>query len=228
MVINIISSKTIVEAAIRDFNISYQGWINDAIEWIGYGIIEIGANPVFNNEVKHIQIQNYKYHMFCDAELLIDIFDIHDCKINYISDGSKKSQLFEQDNGGIYPPSVGTVTVVKPIHSLIDWWKIDGEWLKFSFTDRKIKLVYKNIQQDDEGFPCIPDDVYVIEALKWKIINQLLMRGNKHPVIDIKFSMQMWMDKKQQAKNHLNMPTPYQMKNLMRNSITMIPKINRI
>lgn len=227
MVTNIVSSKVIVEAAIRDFNISYQGWINDAIEWIGYGLVEIGVNLVFTDNVKNVTVNNYKHKMFCNAELIIEINDSKGCQINYIKDAKKCVNYFTQDNSDL-SASGNIIPFPVAIVSDIDWWKVDGEWFKFSFTDRKVKIQYKSIEQDDEGFPCILDDVFIIEALKWKLICQLLMRGNKHTTIDLKLAMQTWTDKKQQAKNHLNMPTPYQMKDMMRHAITMIPKINRI
>ena len=55
-----------------------------------------------------------------------------------------------------------------------------------------ILLVYRAIPKDEEGYPMIPDNAFLTEALNYYIIHRLALKGIEHPLIKFNVAYQMW------------------------------------
>lgn len=199
MMIKKVSSKRVVETVIRDFGIVSQDWIYDANEWVGNGLLEIGTNPIYSPTKITTKVDNYKVRLPCSAELFKAVYQ-GECRLPHLRDTNKTSKT------GI-------------------WYSNEGSFLHFPFTGKEITLFYLGFEIDEEGYICIPDNVFVIEALAWKVMSHLLRRGMLHPTIDYKTADAEWKDRRDRASNHLMTPTPDEYDAIMTNYISTIPNL---
>jgi len=198
MIIKKVSSKRVVETVIRDFGIVNQDWIYDANEWIGNGLLEMGTNPIYSPNKVTTTITNYKVKLPCNVELFRAVY-WDKCKILHLRNATR----------------TGNTT----------WYNDEGDFLHFSFTGKEVTLFYLGFEVDEEGFICIPDNVFVIQALAWKIMMHLLQRGMLHPTIDYKTASAEWIDKRDKASNNLMTPTPEEYDAIMADYISTIPNL---
>jgi len=201
LMIKKISSKRVIEAVMRDFGIVNQDWIYDANEWIGNGVLMIGCNNNYRPNKATKLITNYKIKLPCDIEVFQHVFL-----------GKEKIEFLHNNNQAISDK--------KGV-----WYYVVGDYLHFSFTGKEVNIYYLDIAIDEEGFICILDNVFLIEALKWKVLMHLLMRGQPHPVISLKDATAMWDKTKDIAANNIVMPTPDEYEDIMRAYIDMIPNL---
>ena len=104
-------------------------------------------------------------------------------------------------------------------------YSLNGGRIFTSFKEGCIEMSYKGLMVDDQGFPMIPDDVKVIEALKyyilWKYAEPAYYRKDVPRDIydDIKTQYAFYVGA---AQNSLNMPSPDQMQTLQNGLIRLI------
>lgn len=92
------------------------------------------------------------------------------------------------------------------IYRLDYWW--DGDNLACRFEKEKLTVCYKVLNTDEDGYPMIPDESAVLEALTWYVLGRLIMGGLTHPQFDFNYCQSQWKVYCKQAANALKMPTP--------------------
>lgn len=90
-----------------------------------------------------------------------------------------------------------------------DWYRIEGKYLKTSFSDG-IVLIDADCQAvDDEGFPMIPDSQKYVSAIEWWLMYNLMLQGHQHPVLTFEFVYNECFNVKiPQARNEPKMLSP--------------------
>lgn len=89
-----------------------------------------------------------------------------------------------------------------------------------------INMEYLAFPTDCDGFPLVPDDVTFFDALFWKVVYQLSIRGylfKNLQLNDIRFTRSMWVRYCGQARAEANMPDQNQIESWKNNFLKLIP-----
>lgn len=187
-----ISSNNILGRVYRDYNINGGGWEEDAIEWIGQALDAIGTVDTTTLLGKKYTVKNNKILLPCAAEAILGI--------EY-----NKSWLCWTN----YSPVKTEVEKTQyPLYQGIEKCSLQVPYVIFNFTDKEITLWYYIRPVDEKGYPMILDNEPVKAALAAYIMERLLLRGYKHPVIDYPYAKSEWIKLRDQATNHNLMPSP--------------------
>jgi len=109
-------------------------------------------------------------------------------------------------------------------------YTINPPYLDISLETGYAMLAYKAIPLDKEGFPLVPDDEDVKEALKWYVEMMLTYSMWRHGISggerlygNAKLE---WVSKKKAAYGNLMMPSPDEMKSIQNIWNRLVPNIN--
>lgn len=134
-----------------------------------------------------------------------------------INQSEKKLEKMANDIRFLDPNSiriegeVGHRLIVEPMYakkvlsydSYNDGYNVQGNYINVSFQYGKINVVYLGLETDEDGYPTVPDDTDFQDAILWRIIYQLSMRGHvflNQKLNDITFSLQMYNEHKRKAR----------------------------
>jgi uncharacterized protein YerC len=217
---NLISIKEIIRRIVSDTGMSDTDvpWA-DFIEWIADGLLHIGAYSQFKEKTTDLQVENYRATLPCDFYK----------EIRMLHNG-----YYDKPYGNlIAPEGVSEATrsqVINSIKSSTSDYNINGNVITTSYSSGTINLQYLAMPVDEEGFPMIPDDVSYKDALFWKVVYQLSIRGYqfKNPQLrDLNFTTMKWNFYCRQARANANMPTPAEMQSLANNWLRLFPDHNQ-
>lgn len=109
-----------------------------------------------------------------------------------------------------------------------EFYYIEGNYIKTSFTEGKLRLHYIGFAVDNEGLPYILDEFNYIEAVKYYIIYQLALEGYKHPVLNYSEAFQLWETYFPRAQNAAVMPSIEGMENFKNSFLAFITGTSNI
>lgn len=185
MVYKTVSSDIVIAKVYRDFKPSNSSWIGDAIEWIGEAVEIIGCFTGYKQISKKYTVVDHRVKLPCDIEQLL---------------GIEYNNMRLQRNGGIN--SKAECSCLDNLTCSIDEsYSLNPNYIQTTFQDGEIILHYYAIDVDCNGFPTIIDNPKVKEAISWRIMRGMLLRGHKHQVVDFKYADAMWEKFYPQAQN---------------------------
>ncbi len=191
MIYNNVSIKTLLSYIKGSFNFNDDAWKTDCIEYIGWGLEFLGSSPFFEKTHKNIEIKSYRGALPTNLNTIIEI--------QYC--GQKLSLNRSNDFLDSYGSNVNYYDGESA--------QLNPNWIHTSFETGTVTIFYFKLPTDDEGFPLIPDNPKVFEALNWWVIYKLLTGGHKHHTIkDWKEAYQMWNSLYPQAQNAAKISTP--------------------
>ena len=193
MVYKSISSKALIAKIYRDFKPNNSSWVNDAIEWMGEAIECINAFHGFIETSECKNVIDYRVKLPCDLEQLLGV----------THNGNKL-----QRTGAI--KSKRHCTPNHPLNNSIcsttESYSLNPNYIHCSFQTGTIVIYYLGIDTDEDGFPNIPDNYHVKEAITWYIISRMLLRGFKHPVVSYEMADSKWIMNYPKAQNACKFP----------------------
>jgi hypothetical protein len=202
---NYVSSKQIISKVFRDLNLrddNSDRW-HDFVEWIGEGMEFIHIHATLCKKQVTLPVENHRALLPCD----------------YYSDGQVLQQdVFAKQNDSFYPPG-------KVPYS----FSIDFPYINTSYRDGELTLEYLAFPIDSEGFPLIPDNPYVREALFWYVLAKMIMGGYTHsdPTFNYLYARDQWKEYCHKAKTHYRMPQSINdMEQLKTSWLRLIPRIH--
>lgn len=65
------------------------------------------------------------------------------------------------------------------------WWYLEGNVIKTNIERGELLVYYKSLLLSDDNKPLIYGDPEYLEYICWFVLYRLLLRGYKHPVIDL-------------------------------------------
>lgn len=250
MIYKLTSINTVISKIVRDLGLGTEEipW-QDFIEWIAEGLNHIGAFSQFEIKCLPVPINNYQGVLPCDFYKIVSIknhYPIHhpisikeQSDINLFLDN-----LFEiRHNIPLYywpQLTTGTlelsrITQNKYSHTISEQqtsyqtsggFSINNTIINVGFDCGFINLEYLAFTLDCNGYPLVPDDVTFSDALFWKIVYQLSIRGyifKNTQLNDIGFTRSMWSRYCGQARAEANMPDPIQMNTWKNNFLKLVP-----
>jgi hypothetical protein len=185
--INIVISKIVRDLGLGDKEIPWE----DFVEWIADGLKHIGSFYQFTEKVTSISIEDYKGELPCDFYKSIRMLSSNDLLIN---------------NEHLIGVQETTLQGVKRTDTDLN---INHNVITVSFRTGTIDLQYLAMPVDCNGFPMVPDDVSFEDALFWRVVYMLCLRGyefkNKQ-LSDLTFVKRKWDFYCIQARANANMP----------------------
>ncbi len=183
-----ISSRTIVQKIIRDYNVVNLSWVEDSNHWVREALQHIGTKENKLLVKKDFEIENTTLNLPCDLEDLLGIVQ-DGCFIRFQRDTNLNT--FADTN------------TIRP--------SVNGNKINFNTTNLvKGTLYYYSFMNDCKDDIMLVDKVQVTEAVANYIILKLMQRGMKHPVISYTDAYQLWENTKEKASNYLKFPAPYE------------------
>ncbi len=195
MLINYISIKTTIGRFIKEFGLEDTSYVEDIPQWVEDAINIIGISNYYIYKHKLVKVQNHKAQIPCDIENLYGIWVANDFCDNTNNNNLKR--LFIRNS-----PLLGTA--IKTAKHDSAYASINGRYIHTSFETGNIYIAYTGIPLDCEGFPLVPKDAKLNEALQYYFIYRMSLSGFKHPIIDFKTAYQMWQQTYPAAGNSIN------------------------
>jgi hypothetical protein len=201
---NYISIRQILDDLLADDmmkGLSLERAVNYAVEFIRV----VGMPPIFETKVETIPIEEYRGVLPCD---FYEIIQVKDPKgFAYIS---SESSFLEHSKHT--PPT----------------YYIKGNIIFTSLKKGEVKVAYRAIKVDEDGFPLIPDNGIFARALELYIQKRyftILFNNSKLPLNVLQNTQQEYAFYVGQAQADLVRPNLDQMESIKNMWNTLIPKI---
>jgi hypothetical protein len=239
------TSKAVITKVHRDFGIEEGSWIREAVEWIGEVVDGLGVPCVFVRKAQTVEIENFRGLLPCDLYAILaveydgcrlpytlqDIADRETIAITpggetvntsavYITDPEK---TVEDKLDGYFTPGLLKTAGYSPYGN--DGYYLNPNYIITSFDEGSVRIHYLAFPTDNHGFPTVPDNRYVLEAMAWYILKQLLSSGYRHPVFDWMTAEMKYNEVFLRAQNDIAFPSPERMASIKDSWVRMIPHI---
>lgn len=196
MLINYISIKTTIGRFIKEYGLEDTSYVEDIPQMVEDAMNIIGISNYYVYKHRLVPVQQYKASIPCDIENLYGIWVANDlCSTNTNNNNLKR--LFIRNS-----PLLGKGFQTTQHESA--YGSINGRFIHTSFDTGQIYIVYTGIPLDCEGYPLVPKDAKLNEALQYYFIYRMSLSGYKHPVIDFKTAYDMWNRLYPAAGNSIN------------------------
>lgn len=178
--IKLSSSKKFIAEVIEDLNLSSNDYIDRMYAWIEQGLGIMDMAKFYSMKTEIIDIVNYRGNLPCDYKFVHSVWAI----------------TGNTDNNGLAYIPVSTSPLVGfnykgyPVSNTKI--SIDGYYIHSDVIKGKVLLVYRAVPKDCDGYPMIPDNPFVKEALMFFIIYRLALKGIEHPIVKISDAMTQW------------------------------------
>tara|TARA_B100000963_G_C22582825_1_gene651665 strand:+ start:439 stop:1233 length:795 start_codon:yes stop_codon:yes gene_type:complete len=241
------SAKHVISKIFRDLRINDEGWVLDAMEWIGEALEFIGHVSTTERKATELTISSHKA-ILPDDLLWINQVEYNGSALAYGgdtagydlpnaarttnmtpngTDSSTFTSAYTTDVNNTSNNQSG-LTLRKTQNSPYggDYYLINNGAIQTNFPDGKLKIHYSAYPTDKEGYPMVPDNVYVKQALEWYVLRQMLMGGYKHPQFDWAFADAKWGQYCVSAGNDLAYPSVDKVEAFKNMWCRLIPNIN--
>jgi len=165
--------------------------VDDFINWIADALAHIGSYYQYTSKETVLTVENFKAELPCDFYKMQRMLYNNSYLLNNENIVSRDSRDM---NANKYSNRDYNIT-----HNVITT----------SFETGDINIQYLAIPVDCDGLPLIPDDVSFMDALFWRCVYQLSIRGfqfNQPQFRDVMFTKKMWNIYCGQARANANMP----------------------
>lgn len=197
MINNSVSVKHLLVSTIDYFNIHSADLIAKAYDWTYEGLREL---ELYTNLVPCVQanvpVVDYRFSLPCNMQVLTGI-----TYKNQRLNPARSIRLYDKATLSNYPVSE---------HS---YEQLANGYIQTTFTDDVVDIHYKSIptEYDNEletDVPLVPDNEYVLKAMRFYLLMRLIMRGYVHPIFKIDDIMQLWEHNKAIAKTKARRMNP--------------------
>lgn len=185
--VNAVISKIVDDLQIGDTEVP----IDDFINWIGHALSHIGSYYQLTEKQAVISIENYKGELPCDFY-------------------KKSRTLYNGNRPSNNKSLLGTTQKDISANSFSNSdYNINHNVITTAFETGNITIQYLALPVDNSGLPLVPDDPSFMDALFWRVVYQLSIRGFEFKATqlrDVNFTLSMWNRYCKQARAASNMP----------------------
>lgn len=196
MLINYISIKQTIGRFLKELGIEETTYIDDIPQWVEDAIQIIGVPNYYVYRFKNVKIENGRCAIPCDIENLHGVW-----VSNSLVEVPRKGNIYDlpiknaQMIGGLGVQTEGHTSA---------FGTINGRHLQASFDKGYAFFAYTGVPLDCDGYPLIPKDAHLNEALQYYFIMKMSLSGYKHPVLGYADAMQLWEKHYPRAGNSIN------------------------
>lgn len=219
-----VSIVPIIEKVYRDMGSINQLNFGDAIEWVGEAIEFIGAPLQMTEKVAKIEICGKRGRLPSDLHMIITAgaavnADCNDCDISFTQ------MRYSTDTYHMYVSCCGDCNCTSSLT-----YKVNDDYIFTNFDEGVVRMAYRGIPVDKNGYPLIPDDVKFKNAVAyhvmWKLAFIMLMQEKISRIAYEKIERDRdWYIAA--AQTRANTPSVDMMESIKNNWIRLIKKINQ-
>lgn len=210
MIYKLVSVKAVINQVITNLGIGdTEIPVDDYIEWIGQGLQHIGSYYQFTSKPGTITIEGYKGELPCDF---------------YKMQRMLYNNQYLLNNENMVGTKTSEVTANQFSNRDIN---IINNTITTSFESGTIDIQYLAIPVDEDGLPLVPDDVSFMDALFWRCVYQLSMRGftfKQTRLNDFDYVLRKWHIYCRQARAEANAPDLDMLERLKNNYTRFVRK----
>lgn len=191
-----VSSKVVISKLYRDLFLEDPSYEYDFIEWMGEALSFIGAATQLVQEEEDLIVTSFRADLPTNLVVLNQVkMKTEEDKWKLISYNPTTFKPHEDDFDNLYV-------------STEEYFTLKPNYVYTSFEEGELKISFKQIAVDEDGYPLIPDNQYFKEALFWFCYRQMLLRGYKSRVEEITyfFADEKWRFYCSAARNQANYP----------------------
>lgn len=246
MVYKQVSAKAVLGKFYSRFRVAEAGWEISALEWIGEVLDRLGNVCMFENRAKTVEILNHRGTLPCDLYALQAV-EYEGMHLPYGLDvliADRSTAAVTPDNevidtasvilrtdvdGSLTDQSTGYFKEVRKVRSFPQTahsYQINPNYILTTFESGFVKLHYLGFALDKDGFPMIPDNPYVHEAMMWFILMNLIAGGYQHPIFGYEASEARYLDNFVRAQNDMMMPSPDKFASIKNSWLRMVPNMS--
>lgn len=218
-----VSVNSIIEKVYRDMGMIDQLDLGNAVEWAGEAIELIGSPMQLIERVGLIEINQMKGKLPIDMHLLIT----SGAAPNASCDEAKRfiQMRYSTDAYHMFCTECQDGSCNSDLT-----YKVNDDYMFVNFNKGIVRISYKAIPVDENGYPLIPDDVKFKNAvayhIMWKIGFIKWMQGKIANAVYQKIEQDRdWYIGAAQTRGHT--PNPDMMESIKNNWIRLIKKINQ-
>lgn len=194
--IKYIKADVIIGQTLVDFNIPKTDTVDRMYEWILNAIETMELEKYYTHQYSIIEVKEHRASLPCAISFLHSIWIKGDN--NCICNNAKGLQKLTIRNN----PLIGSL--IKDNYSSNSSATVEGNFLKTSFTKGKVVVFYRGVPKDENGYPLVPDNAKLKEALPYYILYRLGLSGYKHPIISWNDAYLMWEKLYPSASNSID------------------------
>lgn len=229
MILKWTSSKKVISRVLRNIKGMEAEYMDDLIEWIPEGLLKMKTNYSLEARRYPIQIEHYQGVLPTKIEGLLCVM-YNGYRLNYYDKGGKREHhpdsaglLFQSINpiytssGELSQGDVGRskfpTDVIVALDTSCDpeaYYRVNGRFIETSFDCGTIVAWVQELPKDEAGYPLIPDNEYVLEALYRYCRMMLIEAGYEDKVMNIGMATAKWEDAAGKAISDTCFPTPDQ------------------
>lgn len=212
MVENYVNVETVIAKVLRDIGEQGNYRYSSIKEWIGEIALKTSFNRTMVRAYAKIPITNHRANMPCNLLRTICLTykgcvlrygndirhhftgrDVNKTQTEDLIDNryfaSNYDLIYQYDVDGNLVQTlsnnewVNNMYPVNPQSNNPDYYYyIEGDYYKFNIEEGEVELDYMALYTDDNGFPLIPDNTYLLEAIQYYVLMKLIGSGFTHPV----------------------------------------------
>lgn len=212
-----ISSKAIIEEVFQDTEYAAIDQQN-CVAWIGK-VIRLAGRPEFLEskltQPNYISIVNYRGLLPQDLIIPGQARKVEE------NDSRWSAMTYSPDSFVQYQPEEREVDFYTYIFK--------GDYIITNFKEGRVDMQYWAYPLDSEGYPLIPDEEYMIEAVKWYLIYKLDYKKWRQDLISEKVfrdSEQQYLFYIRAASSQAKIPSIDKMESIKNQMLRLYPKIN--
>lgn len=196
----LITSKRFIGELIEDINVSPSDYLHRLYGWIDNGLELMGLTNYYPLTADIASIENKESPLPCDLKYLHSLW----------VQGESPCGRYGLFNVPLNTDVLNSVDI-KDASITRQNISVVGNYIKSPVDNIKVLVIYRAVPKDEEGFPLVPDNAFVSEALRYYIIYRLGLKGIEHPVIRWDNAYQQWERLYPRAANDVNWFTSYEL-----------------
>lgn len=239
MTYNVISSSVAIAELYRKLRLQGSEYLDNFVVWVGEALEHIGNGSNVVKKATVLKVEKHKTLLPCDLYYIEGVgYQKTDNNV-FISnpnwDGYDNQTAFKAAFPTSQPLAYGSRIFNAAIHGKgaineyavsSDSYITDGTYIKTTFEEGYITLLYTAFATDEQGFPMIPKDISFQEAIFWYCFKWMLFGGYKHPEFTFEMADAKWQQYCTQARNAHNMLDIPMSEAFMNQWTRLIPNIN--
>lgn len=219
-----VSSKAVIAKVYRDLKPKDSSWEVDALEWIGEALEFIGGFYGFELKEIHARVENFRALL---PSGMFELIAVRKGNYRLRHEGHvQRTPRSMQDMVVKTAAGVSSYAFTDLPEESEEYYFLQPGYIKTSFESGTVRLQCLCFPTDDCGYPEIPDNIYVKQALWWYIVRQMLAGGYEHKVFNWETADYKWQRYCVAAGNSLMFPNPERMSAFKEKWVRLLPYIN--